>query len=382
MNPSVEIAPLITCLLLLGLPGLALAQEAPAPEVAQEAAPAAGSLTLGVGFDQYESFLAHARLEHTRLFGQEGLALRMDAHLSSFRQEAELSLEGTPALHGPLFWRASAYHKAGQLLPQEKSLSEQRLGGEALVGLQLSPEFSLAVGSRYELRGLRHLQDLAQAPGDLPSLQQDPDRTLATVFLEATWSQRQDPEDFFLEGWEIKGRLEHSAAALSSDYDFTSAHASLRYGAALPLGLRLQVQGRAGLTHSASASDVPLLERFRLGSPHSMGGLALAPLGPSLDTQHGALPLGGDAGAYGCATLYVPLWQEAQLYAFAGLEGGVIRDDLFAQSEYHFGAAAMAGLTWLSPIGPINAGYSVPIQRDDSPWSQEPMFFFSLGGGF
>jgi outer membrane protein assembly factor BamA len=340
-----------------------------------------GSIELGLSFDRYEALKAEARLGHGSLLDIPGLELDLLAVVSNFRRDAEVSLGGTTALHGPLFWRVSGYHKTGRLRADSK-FYEQRIGGQGLVGLELSPSLSLSLGSRHEQRDLNHAQLLEQAPGGLAAMAQDPSRTMNTVFLEATWDHLEEPLDFFLEGWEVKGRLEHSGGLLSSDYDFTSANVELRYGTALPRGMRLQLQSRAGFTHSQSSTDIPLLERHRLGSPYNIGGVATGPLGSAVEGEDGLILLGGDAGAYGRVTLYVPLWEEQSLYAFAALEGGVVRDDLLEQPAFRAGAAGILGATWISPLASLTLGYSAPLQRDDAPWGEPPTIFFNSGTRF
>lgn len=354
----------------------AAAQEAPALQT-EDTLPPAGQLQIGGGYGLYQGPLLNGSVSHGRLFGAEGLRLALDGRLSALDQELAVTLEGTPALHEGFSWGAQGYHLQSALA-SDIDLSERRLGGRAWVGFQASPQLTLTVGARAEGRELRHAALLLGAPGELGV---EPERALVAASVEAVWREHPSHQGPFLRGLTLSGLVERADPHLGSGFTFTRGELGVEYGQPLPWGMQLELRGRAGITHAPDPGDIPLVERYRLGGGQRFGGLALSPLGGAWESPQGPLRLGGDAAAVGRAALHVPIWAEGGLYAFAGLEAGALRDDLLGPRVIAWDAAAVGGLTWLSPLGPLSLGVSAPVKAQPGR-PQEPAFFFSLGVRF
>lgn len=349
-------------------------------EESQDGAHKGGVFTIGAGFNHFEGFIGTAGVSHGSLFGLQGLELSLDASISALAQRVEVEFGGTQDLVGPLFWSVRAHHDDLRLT-EDHPLRALQTGAEARLGAALDRRWTLTGGYRFTHHQLTEGEEvLGGALGGLAAFAEDPRQSVSALWVQLEY--RSEPaagDTLFIEGLHLTGRLERAFEAIGSEVDFTRAEARATYGLPLFWGVHLKLDARAGAVRADSADQVPLMERFRLGVPHSFGGNWLLPTGPDLDVGGAHIPLGGTEAAAGSAQLHIPLIPSAGVFAFGGIEGGAVQDRLGGRADLDWNATAFGGLRWFSPIGPLSFGWGAPL--GDGLLGQEPMFFFQVGGG-
>ncbi len=384
--------PLILIALTLGVlaPSLAAAQSPPEPAQATVQSPddlseppkerqPRGYFQVGAGYSSITGFQGHASVGHDRLFGVRDLRLQLRAMIMPLHSEASILLEGPFGAQSDWLWHTQLYHLDSGLNNSLK-LSQTRTGGQLGIGKKLDRHWRVTVGGRAEAHTLNHGDVLLKNNGFSP-LAQNPERTLTSVWIQAEHRSDNNPSMVYTDlptGLHLIARLEHASSSLGSDYAFT--HASMRgsYGVDLPLSMNFTVTGQAGAANINSADQMPLMDRYRLGTVHAFGGLMMPALGPTIDGTNA--PLGGSAGAYGRAELSVPIWRKIGLYAFGGLEAGAIGNDLGRLDTFDAGATTFAGLKWLSPIGPLTFAWGKEVSAIGD--NSDPLFVFQIGQSF
>ncbi len=344
-----------------------------------------GTFTLGAGYSNVEGFLLNARLAKPNVFDVQGLNLSMNAQLSEFSQRLKLSVEGTPALHRGFLWGVEG-NVEEQPLWEHSPPNGRRIGGQAYIGTEFAPGYTLRIGARLESNewNTTNISLPENPPFDLTP-HQNP-RTLTTVWSRFDYRSEplQNPATapLFLRGTHLVGALEYSAPTLGSDYEYAKAEASLAYGLPLPGKFHFQIEGRAGLI-VADDAQIPLWDRYHQGGTNPFGSNLLPRTVPFHTQDSAEFPLGGNQMLYGRAVFHFPLVSSVGLYGFIGMEGGAVGHRLIDAPGLNWNASAIVGILWNSPIGPIRVGYSIPLfsSDDQNPWNT-PAFTVQFGQAF
>ncbi len=357
-----------------------ITNEDPIPGPPPKPAKRLGNLNFGVGYDSIVGLAGHLSMGYDKFLGIPDLHVAFGAQHTDFQSSAHFGLVGPFTRHSPWFWTASV-HRDQSRLARELDLQVTSNNLHLGVGRALGKHWRVSTGLRSAShRTLGGGVLLDNAPTSFDGLALDPGRLLQAAWFEVEHRAENNPTGNFLQlptGLHMVARLERSSSSLGSDYTYT--HASLRasVGVDMPLGTHLLMTGRVGAANTPSADQMPLMDRYRLGTVHAFGGLMMPALGPTIDGT--TAPLGGSAGAYGRAELSVPLWQRIGLHAFGGVEGGGIGQNLLETDTLSAGATVFGGVKWQSPIGPMRVAWGSPIAAPDQ---QPPLFVFQLGQAF
>jgi len=345
-------------------------QPAPSGEVVEalpDEAPG-GVFRVGAGFSTTERFLLSTGIGHDRLFGVDGHQLWLDARLSALRQDAEMRW----GLAGPLLpfdVELRAHHDRLALTLDGEGIWAASTGGLLELGLRLARAWRLA--GWYELDGLA-LEDSTGAGAREPLPGSEGLRAAVGLSLAYHSPLGWDTPSGVRRGLHLTASARRADPLLGSEFAFTRLEAQAGYGLLLPLGFTVSLNARGGQV-LGEAGSVPLHDRFRLGAPWGPG----TSLGWEVAGSD-ALLLGGEGMLFGRAELGIPLWRKFGLYAFGGAEAGAITR---SQATPLRRVSGVAGLLWNSPLGPLRAGWAMPLSQEAGP-KQPSTLHFAIGSGF
>lgn len=349
----------------------------------------AGSFQLGAGYHMQRGFGANVALSGKHLFGVDGLQLDLQAGLDAYQFKAATALRYDPS-DRPFFLETNleAMSRRFSLIdgpnPRELSfLSRSRVGWKWGEGWRLS------VGA---LVGSIQLSDgslLARDGLFDPTPWQD-DRARLRLAGELRLSYRKPFEKAsqypFATGLQLDLVAEAGALVIGdTTQPYAKADMKATLGIPLPFGIHLSAGVQGGVI-AGLFLQLPLSMRYHLQGPFGASQW-LQVAGPQVLFGDGQVSMGGMGMLRAHLELKVPLWKEVGLYAFVGAEAAALLHSagtaLQSPStgtilvDASWGASAMAGLIWRSPIGPLRFGVSVPLVQQ--PGGSPVMFGVGLG---
>ncbi len=350
----------------------ALGDPAPAADAdGSDAQPApTGSFAVGAGFSTDDGFIATAALRQPNLFGR-GQDLSLTARLSERRQlfllhfgephlaDSDVGL-GVDLYSTASEWPGFTRRAAGGALTLSRPLGEHTVG---FVGYRLE-DVSL------ELAETGGIAARVVEPGSWDPALMMRGGLLSAVRTGIVYDTRDQPivprRGTLAGAW-----IERADPQLGSDIDLTRGGA---YAAQhVPLGpLTLHLGGAVEAVTSGDPRGVPLSERLQLDGSSELRGFSPGSLGPSL----GGVALGGNLKATARGELEFPIASRI------GLSGSIFYDaggvmDLEGRSGNAAGQSVGVGLTWRSPIGPLQIGVAYPLDGEG-----EPTIFLGIGMTF
>lgn len=360
--------------LLLLLPAVALAAD-PEPE------PLGGYLSIGVGYDNNEGFLAGASIGNRDMFGLRGLDTSLAARISAAQQKFDYHLDVALPSMDPYFVGLHIYSHGQGMFDGEHALQGSQTGGTLELGGRLGKGWRLSGGLRMEGLSMQNGHLLLGSGLNLPPDRWEATRLYVAPFVRVAYDagQGDDPNTRLPMGLRLHALLEHSSRWSGSAMDMTRLEAGLSHGLRLPAGMVLQSSLRAGM-QLARPGEVPFFSRYRLSGPLA-GDSALPMVAPGWRVNGDEISLGGTGILHCSVELHAPI-VKGILYGFVGMEAGALyHPDLAHAAAASIGGAGLVGLRWLSPIGPIRAGVALPLGPGKDQ-AYEPGFLFSLGGRF
>jgi outer membrane protein assembly factor BamA len=155
--------------------------------------------------------------------------------------------------------------------------------------------------------------------------------------------------------------VERADRQLGSEIDLTRGAAFAAQH--VPLGpLTLHLGGEVMAVTSRDPRGVPLSERLQLDGSSELRGFAPGSLGPS----EAGIALGGNLKATARGELEFPVVPKIGLSGSLFFDAGTLMD-LEGRSGSAFGTSVGVGLTWRSPIGPVQIGVAYPLDGEGGP---------------
>lgn len=340
---------------------------------------------IGAGFSSAEGFLLTSKIATRDLFGVKGLDVSLDANISGIALDTAARVyydsPNSPLILG---FEVQASQQQWGSLEQDERPSFLNVGGRFRIGWKFGQGWRIFAGLRLEHHSMQSPELIEHIPG-FPALQgalQPRLLSALSLTLEYQSPQPKNSNSPFIQGWDFSLGVEGSSPHMGSSYTYGRVLGRLAYGIALPYGLHIRLETRAGMLMGMGHST-PLGERFQLGGPGRQ--LSLLPmLGPVVASNGMLVPLGGQGMVHAKALLYAPIYRNIGLYAFAGVEAGALLASAPTGGAEPWQISANAsfafGLKWFSPIGPLIFGWGVPmIQHPDMP---KVLFSFGIGNAF
>lgn len=335
--------------------GAELAADGSAPPLR----PPTGTFSVGAGFSTDDGFIASAAVRQPNLFGR-GQDLSLTARLSERRQlyllhfgephlgDSDVGL-GVDLYNSAQEWPGFTRNAAGGALTLSRPLGHHTVG---FVGYRLE---DVSVDPAAPLVSERMIEPGAWDPALMMR-----GGVLSSVRTGIVHDTRDRPL-FPRRGTVAGAWIERADPQLGSDIDLTrgAAYASQH----LPVGpFTLHLGGAVEGVTSRDPRGVPLSERLQLDGSSELRGYAPGSLGPSL----GGIALGGNLKATARGELEFPIAERIGLSGSIFFDaGGVV--DLEGRAGSAFGQSVGVGLTWQSPIGPLQVGVAYPLDGEGGP---------------
>lgn len=144
-----------------------------------------------------------------------------------------------------------------------------------------------------------------------------------------------------------------------------------------------KVKAQLGFGDSYGDTKFPIFKNFRAGGKSSIRGFKEGSVGEKIydSNQQGWVTYGGKKMASFSFESYfpIPMVKKADNYRLSAfVDGGSAFENSMNSSELRYSAGI--GFTWLSPFGPLNASYAVPLNEKDH--DQTEKFQFGMGSSF
>lgn len=329
-----------------------------------------GTFAVGAGFSSDDGFIASAAVRQPNLFGR-GQDLSLSARLSQRRQLFLLHFGEPHLLDSDVALGIDVYSRADQW----PGFTRNAAGGSLTLSRPLGAHTHGFVGYRLEEIWVDPSDGVAVAARAVEPGTWDPALMMRGGLLSAVRAgivhDTRDEPLLPRRGTVAGAWIERAASQLGSEIDLVRGGGYA--GHHRPLGpLTLHVGGAVEAVTSGDPRGVPLSERLQLDGSRELRGYAPGALGPSL----GGVALGGNLKATARGELEFPIASRI------GLSGSIFYDaggvmDLEGRSGTTVGHSVGVGLTWRSPIGPLQIGVAYPLGGDG-----DPEFFVGIGMTF
>ena len=339
-----------------------------------------GMVSLGVGYGQVDGVILSAGITEQNVFGS-GTNLTLNVNTSAYNRTAVLAHTDPYFTNDGISRTASLYYRSVTPYSNNSGMYQVTTVGAGLnFGVPIT-EFDRVFGgvslerntiSLYDTSPLAY-QEYVSNYGD----------TTTAAILNAGWSK--DLRDSALVP--TKGsftRIKADVGTMSLKYYLMSAQQQLY----LPVGRDYTLAFNAMFDYGKSYSDLPypIIKNIYAGGIGTVRGFSTNSLGPK-DLITGAY-LGGSKRVVGNVQFYLPFpgtQQDRTLRWFVFADGGQVygidgygNDSAINLSQMRYSAGI--GLTWISPLGPLQLSYAKPLNAQDTDNTQ--VFQFQIGTGF
>jgi outer membrane protein insertion porin family len=354
--------PLLACALAAS-PALADPGENATTELEADAKPPppppTGSFQIGAGFSTDDGFIASAAVRQPNLFGR-GQDLSLTARLSERRQLYLLHF-GEPHLLDSDTSLGVDLYNLSQTWP---GFTRDATGGALTLGRALGPHVQGFVSYRLEQISVDPAGSAVATrvvePGSWDPALMMRGGLLSSLKTGLVYDTLDTPI-LPRRGTQAGAWIERADRQLGSEIDLTRGAVFASHH--MPLGpLTLHLGGSAMAVTSRDPRGVPLSERLQLDGSSEMLGWAPGSLGPT----QGGIALGGNLKATARGELEFPIAPRIGLSGSIFLDAGGVMD-LEGRSGSAFGESVGVGLTWRSPIGPVQLGVAYPLDGDGGP---------------
>jgi outer membrane protein insertion porin family len=339
-----------------------------------------GMVSLGVGYGQVDGVILSAGITEENVFGS-GTNLTLNVNTSAYNRAVVLAHTDPYFTNDGISRTSSLYYRTMTPYSNNPGMYQVTTVGAGLnFGVPIT-EFDRIFGglslerntiSLYENSPLAYREYVNQY-GD----------TTNAMILNTGWSK--DLRDSALVP--TKGsytRLKGDVGTVSLKYYMLSAQQQLY----VPIGRDYTVAFNAMFDYGQSYSDnqYPIIKNVYAGGIGTVRGYSTNSLGPR-DLITGTY-LGGSKRVVGNVQFYLPFPgtnQDRTLRWFVFADGGQVfgtdgygNDTAINFSQIRYSAGV--GLTWISPLGPLQLSYAKPLNAQESDNTQ--VFQFQIGTGF
>ena len=339
-----------------------------------------GMVSLGVGYGQVDGVILSAGITEENVFGS-GTNLTLNVNTSAYNRTAVLAHTDPYFTNDGISRTSSVYYRTMTPYSNNPGMYQVTTVGAGLnFGVPIT-EFDRVFGgvslerntiSLYESSPLAY-REYVRNYGD----------TTNALILNTGWAK--DLRDSALVP--TKGsfsRLKADVGTVSLKYYLLTAQQQLY----VPLGRDYTIAFNAMFDYGQSYSDnqYPIIKNVYAGGIGTVRGYSTNSLGPR-DLISGTY-LGGSKRVVGNVQFYLPFpgtQQDRSLRWFIFGDGGQVfgtdgygNDTAMNFSQLRYSAGI--GLTWISPLGPLQLSYAKPLNAKDTDNTQ--VFQFQIGTGF
>lgn len=339
-----------------------------------------GMVSLGVGYGQVDGVILSAGITEENVFGS-GTNLTLNLNTSAYNRTAVLAHTDPYFTNDGISRTSSIYYRTMTPYSNNPGMYQVTTVGAGLnFGVPIT-EFDRIFGGVSLERNTISLYD--NSPLAYREYVNGYGDTTNAAILNTGWSK--DTRDSALVP--TKGsftRLKTDVGTVSLKYYMLSAQQQLY----VPIGRDYTVAFNALFDYGKSYSDLqyPVIKNVYAGGIGSVRGYSTNSLGPR-DLLTGTY-LGGSKRVVGNVQFYLPFpgtQQDRTLRWFLFADGGQVfgtdgygNDTAMNMSQLRYSAGI--GLTWISPLGPLQLSYAKPLNAQETDNTQ--VFQFQIGTGF
>ena len=142
-----------------------------------------------------------------------------------------------------------------------------------------------------------------------------------------------------------------------------------------------------GRVHSLNRGSIPVDLLYLLGGPHSLRGYRYYSVGKKIAIEglQREVPYGGTQKFLYNLEMQFPILSKARLYGLAFFDMGYADDQLFTNWKTflsHLKKDVGLGVMFITPMGPINLKWGIPISENYRLKMDQAQFHFSVGADF
>ena len=339
-----------------------------------------GMVSLGVGYGQVDGIILSAGITEENVFGS-GTNLTLNLNTSAYNRTAVLAHTDPYFTNDGISRTTSLYYRTMTPYSNNPGMYQVTTVGAGLnFGVPIT-EFDRIFGGVSLERNTISLYD--NSPLAYREYVYNYGDTTNAAILNTGWSK--DTRDSALVP--TRGsftRLKADVGTVSLKYYMLSGQQQLF----VPLGRDYTVAFNAMMDYGKSYSDLqyPIIKNVYAGGIGSVRGYSTNSLGPR-DLVTGTY-LGGSKRVVGNVQFYLPFpgtQQDRTLRWFVFADGGQVygtdgygNDTNINMSQIRYSAGI--GLTWISPLGPLQLSYAKPLNAQETDNTQ--VFQFQIGTGF
>jgi outer membrane protein insertion porin family len=335
-----------------------------------------GNLNVGAGYSSYDKLVLSASVAQNNLFGT-GNSLSFEINTSRAQQTYAISQTNPYFTVEGVSQGIDVYTR--RYVPSSLNLGNygvRSTGGGLRFGVPVGDFDTLVLGTAFEstrlqvtsLSPLRY-QDYVNRFGE----------DSAGLTLSAAWLR--DTRDNSLAP--TRGTFTRATSEITAPVlDLRYYRLGLQQQWFRPLfgNFTLALNGQVDYAHGIGQKQLPLFKYYYAGGIGTVRGYDNNTLTTKRDAD--GTPIGGASRAYGNAEFLFPLPgtsdRTVRLFLFA--DGGNTYEEgapiKFGDLRYSYGA----GISWLSPIGPLKISYGIPVRN--KPEDKTQRFQFQIGTGF
>lgn len=337
---------------------------------------------IGAGYSQSEGILFNVNLNQDNFMGT---GKQLDINVDNSKVNKNYNISYTNPYYTPdgISRGFSVYYNKYDAAAEDiSSYASNRYGGSVNYTIPLSEQDSIYVSAGAEKREIVLGSDPATEIKDYLAANGS-EYTQVPVSVSYVHDTR-NRTIFPTEGQ--RHRVSLQAAAPGSDLQYQKLSYDGSFYVPVTDNVTFATKGKVGYANaSGSTTEVPFFDRYYAGGIGSVRGFKQSSLAPhSKDGTHGDQILGGDTLVTASAEMQFPVpgatdVKNLKMSAFVDA-GNAYNRSTSSGDEKAIRTSAGLGITWLSPIGPLEISYAKPVNA--KPGDEEQSVQFSLGASF
>jgi outer membrane protein insertion porin family len=321
-----------------------------------------GAFTAGAGYSSTQSVIGTASIRQNNLFGR-GQRLALSAAISGISADFTLSFTEPYFLDSQISLGLEAFNRSFDY----ESFESRETGGGLRFSRALGEYVRVGLGYRYEDINITDVsEDASQRIKDLAGRS-----TSSVITPSVAWDSR-DNQFNPTRGYYHFASFDFAGGPLGAENQFYKATAEANWYYPLIGDIVFSARGRVGYADGWGDKDLPLLERFFVGTQNvTIRGYRLEDVGPQ---DINGDPIGGNSLVLLSGQLRFPVTEGLSLVGF--IDAGNLYDkNEFDPTRLRVGVGA--GIRFVTPLGPLALDWGFKINRE--PGERPSEIHFNIG---
>jgi outer membrane protein insertion porin family len=321
-----------------------------------------GAFTAGAGYSSTQSVIGTASIRQNNLFGR-GQRLALSAAISGISADFTLSFTEPYFLDSQISLGLEAFNRRFDY----ESFESRETGGGLRFSRALGEYLRVGLGYRYEDIDITDVsEDASQRIKDLAGRS-----TSSVISPSVAWDSR-DNQFNPTRGFYHFAGFDFAGGPLGAENQFYKATGEANWYYPLIGDIVFSARGRVGYADGWGDKDLPLLERFFVGTQNvTIRGYRLEDVGPK---DINGDPIGGNSLLLLSGQLRFPVTEGLSLVGF--IDAGNLYDkNDFDPTRLRVGVGA--GIRFVTPLGPLALDWGFKINRE--PGEKPSEIHFNIG---